>query len=232
MSIRNYSKTQSDNNFYDAFYCGNRREIYGPLKKKEQMELFGRYHNGDMSAAKELIDRNIGLLMTMANKLEGQMPYSKREIISYGYDGLAKAIERYDPDQGFSFTSYAAKTIKNELIMNLNIYNKEMIIDVDEYDDDEKYTCNMVDNYVDVDTTDEDMFIKGIIREENGKLVERLLSNLSELQRDVVTKHLGLYGNGEMTLNEIAEKRGCSHENVRRAWNRSLEILKDRLSRA
>lgn len=37
---------------------------------------------------------------------------------------------------------------------------------------------------------------------------------------------MGLEGNCEMELKDIAEERGCSLENIRKAWNKALDVMK------
>ncbi|PKM89944.1 MAG: FliA/WhiG family RNA polymerase sigma factor [Firmicutes bacterium HGW-Firmicutes-12] len=66
----------------------------------------------------ELIVYYISLVQKIANKISYQLPdhYSKDDLFSYGIFGLMEAIERFNPDLGIPFQSYASKRIKGSMV--------------------------------------------------------------------------------------------------------------------
>ena len=62
----------------------------------------------------EMILDNVGLAISMAKKYshyEGRLD----DLIQAGYEGLIKAVDRFDPDKGFKFSTYATFWIRAAL---------------------------------------------------------------------------------------------------------------------
>jgi RNA polymerase sigma-B factor len=80
-----------------------------------ERELLARYHHeGDLAAREELVER----FLPFARDLARRYTYTDEpfdDLIQVASLGLIKAIDRFDPDRGPKFTSYAAPTILGEL---------------------------------------------------------------------------------------------------------------------
>ena len=81
----------------------------------ELQQLFVRYHRaGDLSAREQAIQRSMPLARRLAFRY-----YRRREpledLVQVAYLGLVKAVDRFDPDRGASFASFATPTILGEL---------------------------------------------------------------------------------------------------------------------
>jgi RNA polymerase sigma-B factor len=78
-------------------------------------ELFARWRrSADRAARDELVARYLPL----ARKLAGRYANSSEsfdDLVQVASLGLVKAVERFDPDRGFAFTSFAVPTIVGEL---------------------------------------------------------------------------------------------------------------------
>jgi RNA polymerase sigma-B factor len=77
--------------------------------------LLIRYHRaGDLAAREELVKR----CLPLARGLAGRYTYTDEpfdDLLQVASVGLIKAIDRFDPDRGAKFSSYAAPTILGEL---------------------------------------------------------------------------------------------------------------------
>ena len=77
--------------------------------------LLIRYHReGDLAAREELVTR----CLPLARGLAGRYTYTDEhfdDLLQVASIGLIKAIDRFDPDRGAKFSSYAAPTILGEL---------------------------------------------------------------------------------------------------------------------
>jgi RNA polymerase sigma-B factor len=88
-----------------------------PRERSQEIErdLMLRYHEeGDVAARQELAER----FLPLARDLAYRYAYTEEpldDLVQVACLGLIKAIDRFQPDRGVSFTSYAAPTILGEL---------------------------------------------------------------------------------------------------------------------
>src|SRR5688572_993212 len=77
--------------------------------------LLVRYHElGDLAAREELVERFLPLARDLALRYTyTDEPFD--DLLQVASLGLIKAIDRFEPDRGTKFTSYAAPTILGEL---------------------------------------------------------------------------------------------------------------------
>lgn len=216
----------------EIFFNGCNMKMYEPLKKDVQMELFHRYHNGEMELFDVLVNHNIGLLAKIANSISKRYPIEWSEVADYGFEGLRKAVDKYDPEAECSFATFAAKVIVNEVMMSYKKYAPKEIymnINVSDDEDGENSSCNIVDIYADPDTLEDDALIRDMYKADDKALVERLMSKLTDLQRYVVERHMGMNGYWPMNLQAIADERGCSQQNINKVWFKALEVMRKEL---
>lgn len=92
------------------------REIrkYPLLKKEEESRVAWRVKSGDESARRELIVSNLRLVISMAKRYQG-MGLALADLIEEGNIGLIKAVERFEVERGFRFSTYASKWIRQSI---------------------------------------------------------------------------------------------------------------------
>ena len=83
--------------------------------KEKTHELFRRYkEKGDMDAREQLVMSHLNLVRFLANKFKNRgEPLD--DLVQVGYLGLLKAIDRFYPDRGLEFTTFATPTILGEI---------------------------------------------------------------------------------------------------------------------
>ncbi len=87
---------------------------------EEQIALAVKMKNGDLKAREQLINSNLRFVVTCAKQFVGQgVPLI--DLINSGNLGLIQSVEKYDPDKGYHFISYAVWYIRREIIRS--IYN-------------------------------------------------------------------------------------------------------------
>jgi RNA polymerase primary sigma factor len=81
------------------------------LSHEEEIELSRRVHKGDTKAHKELVERNLRLVVSVAKKYR-QQGLPLEDLIQEGNIGLITAVEKFDPDRGYRFSTYATWWIR------------------------------------------------------------------------------------------------------------------------
>jgi RNA polymerase sigma-32 factor len=90
----------------DSGYLGDIRR-FAILEKELEYRLAKRWReNGDRKAADQIVTSHLRLAAKIAKNYRGYgLPMS--EVISEGNVGLMQAVNRFDPDRGFRFATYA-----------------------------------------------------------------------------------------------------------------------------
>src|SRR5215212_3910362 len=91
-------------------------EVVSPSERaQEDQRLLRRYHHGgEVSARDELVQRFLPLARQLARRYQrGNEPLD--DLIQVASIGLVKAVDRFDPERGTAFSSYAVPTILGEL---------------------------------------------------------------------------------------------------------------------
>jgi RNA polymerase primary sigma factor len=81
------------------------------LTHEEEIDLGRRVRAGDEKAREKLIEKNLKLVVSVAKKYRGMgLPFG--DLIQEGNIGLMKAAEKFDPERGWRFATYATWWIR------------------------------------------------------------------------------------------------------------------------
>jgi len=84
------------------------------LTHAEEVNLSRRARAGDAKARTRLVEKNLRLVVSVAKKYRGYgVPFE--DLIQEGNIGLMKAVEKFDPDRGWRFATYATWWVRQAI---------------------------------------------------------------------------------------------------------------------
>lgn len=196
---------------------------FKPLKKEEERQLLLAYKlRNDLNARNKLIESNLKYACKLANVYRNK-GLSFGELISEANSGLLDAIEKYDIKQNVKLISYSKWWIIQRMQAALEKQNRMKKEDLPlEYNENSYFCDENIDN--------EDFYINSFIieneqniKDKNDKyLVERITSQISERERDMVYRYYGINYKEKLTLEDIGKEYGLTRERVRQIIEKAM----------
>lgn len=102
-----------------------------PVASVRETEMLKFASSAGVIARNRIVDTNTGLVHMWANRHQGRgLPLE--DLIQIGNMGLIHAAEKYDPDLGFAFSTYATRWIRAYIEKAVHQYGRTISIPVEE----------------------------------------------------------------------------------------------------
>ena len=210
------------------------------LSNEEIVSLYSLFKSGVESAREQLVRSNMRLVVKIANDYKyGRMDFE--DIVSSGTIGLLKAIEMFDPEKG-ACPQYASAWINKYIRMALDSYRGIHTKRYDRMTQEERSSLvveSLNEKVGDGDTEFADSLVgdeaspsEAVEKASSIKAMYDAINNVLDAREQfIIRSRYGLDGLQELTLREIAEKLGMTHERVRQIEVSALTKLRERLER-
>lgn len=203
--------------------------INTPLSREEEGYLSKQWlTKKDINARNKLVEANLKFVANIARNYKG-LGLSYSDLIQEGNAGLFKAVDKFDPDKGYKFISYAVNWIKQSILEALNKKNSLKSTELpnetcdDILDDKKDLTINDIsldDVYLDL-SDDERRREKDIC-----DVAKFLLTGLTSREKYIVCQYNGINEKKPKTLEEIGNNLGITKERVRQINEKAMKKLR------
>jgi RNA polymerase primary sigma factor len=202
-----------------------------PLTKEEEGYLSKQWkEKKDIIARNKLIEANLKFVTNIARNYKG-LGLSYSDLIQEGNAGLFKAVDRFDPDKGFKFISYAVNWIRQSILEALNKKNSlkstELPYETKLTDLDDNLTTDFMLDDVSLDDVYLDLSDDERRRERDIVDVAKfLLTGLTSREKYIVCQYNGINEKKPKTLEEIGNNLGITKERVRQINEKAMKKLR------
>ena len=211
------------------------------LSPEEEMDLSIRVANGDQEAARLLAESNLRLVVSIAKRYVGR-GLLFLDLIQEGNIGLMKAVEKFDYDKGYKFSTYAtwwirqaitraladqARTIRVpvhmvETINKMARIQRQLTLELNREPSEEE-DSHLGDFVPDErNMSPEDFTTNEILKEE----IKSVLSTLQPREQQVLELRFGLIDGTSYTLEEVGKKFNVTRERIRQIEAKALRKLR------
>ena len=110
------------------------------LNAEKEIELGKRIQSGDKEAFNELVSANLRLVVSVAKKYVGR-GLDFLDLIEEGNLGVIRAAEKFDPDMGYKFSTYATWWIKQAINRAIGDQSRTIRIPIHMHDSINRYNA-------------------------------------------------------------------------------------------
>ncbi len=181
---------------------------------KERAELFVEWHRRFEHFREYLVRTNLALVLAMAKRVRlGDVDFA--EVVSEGNMALMRAVDKFNVDKGFKFSTYACRAILKAFSRTAMKHSRHRTRFPVEFDPDMEKS-----DWVDKkrDAVEEDCI------DELKQIVDRNLADLSNVEETVIRRRFNWQQQEEspLTLEEVGQIIGVTKERVRQIQNKAL----------
>lgn len=190
---------------------------YKPLSPAEEYTLAIRTKSGDKKARDLFILSNLRFAIFYSKAFRGYK-MEREDLISEAIIGLIKAVDRFDAEKGFRFTTYAKWYIRNEIQCAAGRGKKNS-------------ECNIDDEAILslLDKSPKDSIEEKYLGEDTVNCVQKAVRSLSEKEADVIFRHYGLGNKKAQPFSEIAELYGLTKVRIHQIEQKAFSTLRNSL---
>ncbi len=219
---------------------------YPLLTAAEQTELAKRVQLGDKSARAEMIAANLRLVVSWARRYQGR-GVDLTDLIQEGTFGLMRAVEKFDWQRGFKFSTYATWWIRQSLQRAVNSKGRTIRLPEDalsaelnaerEGDTPAYHLPRVVASLDKTVGEDSATTLADLVAGDNLEIDEdvakqvmvqklrQVITRLGDLEQEVVRLRYGLTGEAPASLENTAKRLGIGVRKVRSAEKNALHFL-------
>jgi RNA polymerase sigma factor (sigma-70 family) len=194
-----------------------RKKGINNLEKKDGQELI-RWHNRFEHLREYLVRTNLALVLAMAKRTRlGDVDFA--EVVSEGNMALIRAVDKFNVDKGFKFSTYACRAILKAFSRTAMKHSRHRQRFPVEFEPDLEKS-----NWLETRRQDvrEDCVV------ELKTIVDRNLADLTDVEQTVLKRRFNWEqdSNNPLTLEQVGKIIGVTKERVRQIQNKALTKIR------
>lgn len=213
-----------------VFYVNGTENLPPPLTKERENEIFSELERGIEENRQLLVIHNLRLVVYIARRFENT-GVGIEDLVSIGTIGLIKAVNTFCPGKKIKLATYASRCIENEILMYLRkTANKRNELSIDEplnvdWDGNELLLSDVLGS-------DNDVVNRNLESKDEKNQLLKLVGELEERERQIMTMRFGLFGSKEYTQKQVADILGISQSYISRLEKRIIEKLRREMEKS
>ncbi len=189
-------------------------DLPDPLNQQELEENFKKMKNGDDQSRTKIIEHNIRLVTDIVIKYFSNSNFDCEDLVSIGIIGLIKSVDTFDLSKKFAFSTYATKTIKNEILSHFRTNKSRGKKEVSFENIVQNSSSTQEVSLLNILKDEKSDFESDYIKKESCEIIRKLVSELPDLQKEIIEQYFGFSGNEPRKQREIAISLGISRSSV------------------
>ena len=195
------------------------------ISHEEEYELALKAKQGDKRAREKLINANLRFVVTVAKKYQGQgLPLE--DLINEGNIGLLTAIDKFEPDKGYHFISYAVWWIRQSIMKAVCEKSRAVRLPLNRAN--ELFQIQKIQKALIHDSGSTDVSVEEIA--DASGLEADLVKDLLAVSREMVSFDAPVASKGELSDSKVGdfiedEKLGPEEEVINKSLKNDIESL-------
>jgi RNA polymerase primary sigma factor len=194
----------------------------GPAQREptaEQADEMLRWSRKSTRLREQIAETNLALVLAMAKRTRmSEVDFG--DLVSEGNMALLRAVDKFDAERGFKFSTYACRAILKAFSrqgMKLSKYRQRFPADFDP----------SLEKSNNLETRRRDLEVDAATRV--GEIVRNNRCELTEIEQMVIEHRFGLDSGDDapsMTLEQVGQIIGVTKERVRQIQNKALDKIR------
>jgi RNA polymerase primary sigma factor len=183
--------------------------------KKDELDAIEQLQAEALAVKNQIIRANLRLVVSIAKKHVGPTN-NFFELVSDGNMSLIRAVEKFDANRGFKFSTYASWAIMKNFSRSIP----------EEKQRHDRFMTGHDELFESAPDNRSDVYERESGHRRSQEIVQGMLGRLNDRERRILISRYGIGGADEQTLEQLGRELGVTKERIRQIESRAQEKLR------